>query len=161
MVSEKTLLVHALLLGVFITFVYDLLRIFRRTVPHGRFAVSVEDLAFWTYCGSEVFLLMHRESNGSLRWFTVLGALAGMFFYKKSVSELFVKYVSLLLSKALAFLGRVLRWLCRPLCRAGRGAGRICRRTRGRVGRRIKKVGRAIKLKLTFFIKVFKINLKA
>ncbi|MDE6168338.1 MAG: spore cortex biosynthesis protein YabQ, partial [Acetatifactor sp.] len=47
MASENEFLLHALLMGIFITFVYDLLRIFRRVVPHKAFFVSLEDLAFW------------------------------------------------------------------------------------------------------------------
>ena len=152
---------HSLLMGIFITFVYDLLRIFRRVVPHARLLVSLEDLAFWVYCGAEVFLLMYRESNGTLRWFAVLGALAGMFFYKKMVSPLFVKYTSLLLGKALELLGRILKWLCRPFCFAGRKTGSAARRVGGRLRRRMKKIRRAIKLRLTYFLKVFKMNLKA
>ena len=159
--NETKFLMHSLLMGIFITFVYDLLRIFRRVVPHARLLVSLEDLAFWVYCGAEVFLLMYRESNGTLRWFAVLGALAGMFFYKKIVSPLFVKYTSLLLGKALELLGRILKWLCRPFCFAGRKTGSAARRAGGRLRRRMKKIRRGIKLRLTYFLKVFKMNLKA
>ena len=159
--NENIFLMHSLLMGIFITFVYDLLRIFRRVVPHARLLVSLEDLAFWVYCGAEVFLLMYRESNGTLRWFAVLGALAGMFFYKKIVSPLFVKYTSLLLEKALKLLGRILKWLCRPFCFAGRKTGRAVHRVGGRFRRRMKKIRRGIKLRLTYFLKVFKMNLKA
>ena len=159
--NENIFLMHSMLMGIFITFVYDLLRIFRRVVPHARLFVSLEDLAFWVYCGAEVFLLMYRESNGTLRWFAVLGALAGMFFYKKIVSPLFVKYTSLLLGKALKLLGRILKWLCRPFCFAGRKTGRAVHRVGGRFKRRMKKIRRGIKLRLTYFLKVFKMNLKA
>lgn len=161
MVSENTFLLHSVLMGIFITFVYDLLRIFRRVVPHTFAVVSLEDLVFWVYCGAEVFLLMYRESNGTLRWFAVLGALAGMFFYKKTISPLFVKWVSFLLGKVLKLLGKILKCLCRPFWFAGRKTGSAIRKTRGRLGRRLKKIGRAVKLRLTFFLKVFKINLKA
>lgn len=159
--NENIFLMHSMLMGIFITFVYDLLRIFRRVVPHARLLVSLEDLAFWVYCGAEVFLLMYRESNGTLRWFAVLGALAGMFFYKKIVSPLFVKYTSLLLGKALELLGRILKWLCRPFCFAGRKTGSAARRAGGRLRRRMKKIRRGMKLRLTYFLKVFKMNLKA
>lgn len=159
--NENIFLMHSMLMGIFITFVYDLLRIFRRVVPHARLLVSLEDLAFWVYCGAEVFLLMYRESNGTLRWFAVLGALAGMFFYKKMVSPLFVKYTSLLLGKALELLGRILKWLCRPFCFAGRKTGSAARRAGGRLRRRMKKIRRGMKLRLTYFLKVFKMNLKA
>lgn len=152
---------HSLFMGIFIVFLYDLLRIFRRVVPHAHFLISAEDLAFWVYCGAQVFLLMYRESNGTLRWFAVLGALTGMLAYKKTVSPLFVKYTSLLLCRTLSRAGRILAWLCRPFGFAGRKAGGAFRKTGGRIRRRIKKICRSVKLRLTFLLKVFKMNLKA
>lgn len=153
MANENEFLLHALMMGIFITFVYDVIRIFRRVIPHNFFFVSLEDLGFWIYCGGSVFLLMYHESNGELRWFAVLGAVVGMLLYKKLFSPLFVKYVSLILSKALAGLGKILGWLLRPLKillqKAGRGIGRISRRMK-----------KAIKMRLTYLLKTLKIGLK-
>lgn len=160
MVSEGVFLLHSLLMGIFITFVYDLLRVFRRVVPHGSFLVSLEDLCFWVYCGTEVFLLMYYESNGTMRWFSVIGAMTGIFLYKKLVSPLFVKYVSLALSKALQALFRVLRWLCGPLRFLGKKAGRAWRRAGGGMRRRTGRLKRAIKNRLTRSVKMFRINMK-
>lgn len=161
MKSENIFLIHALLMGIFITFVYDLLRIFRRVVPHAALIVSLEDLIFWVYCGGEVFLLMYRESDGSLRWFAVMGALFGMFLYKKLVSGLFVKYVSLFLNKLLEALGKIFRFVCRPFFFVGRKAGRTAHRAGGRIRRLLYRMGRRIKNRLTFFLKMLKMNLKA
>lgn len=148
---------HALLMGIFITFVYDVIRIFRRVIPHNSFFVSLEDMGFWIYCGGSVFLLMYHESNGELRWFAVLGAVVGMLLYKKLFSPLFVKYVSLILSKVLAGVRKIIRWLLRPwgilLKKAGAGISCISRR----IFRRIKK---AVKIRLTYLLKMFKISLK-
>lgn len=147
-------------MGIFITFVYDLLRIFRRVIPHAAFFVSLEDLAFWVYCGAEVFLLMYHESDGSLRWFAVMGAAAGMFLYKKLVSGLFVKYVSLGLGKLLKILGKILKFLCRPFGFVGRKAGKTARRAGGRAYRLLHRIKRAVKNRLTIFLKLLKIGLK-
>ena len=114
MANENEFLLHALLMGIFITFVYDILRIFRRVISHNAFFVSLEDLGFWIYCGAEVFLLMYHESNGMLRWFAVLGALVGMMLYKKLMSPFLVKYVSLLLSKMMKIIGKILHLVFRP-----------------------------------------------
>lgn len=152
MENENIFLLYALILGIFITFVYDLLRIFRRVAPHNRFWVSVEDLGFWGFCAAEVFLLMYRESNGTLRWFAVLGALGGMFLYKKTVSNLLVKYVSLALNKLLSLLFKLFRFLTRPFRAAGRAVGK----TAGRVGRRRKALAAKLKNKLTGFLKMLK-----
>lgn len=160
MVSENEFLLHSLCMGVFILFLYDCLRILRRVLPHARFVVPLEDFAFWVYCGAQVFLLMYHESNGTLRWFAVLGALAGMFFYRKWISPLFVKYISFLLSRILCLAGKLLKWLLKPFCFAGRKTGRALGKARGHFRCKMKKAGRAIKRRLTFFLKLFKMNLK-
>lgn len=110
MEQENLFLLHALRMGIFISFLYDILRVYRRLFPHGLFWVSVEDLVFWIYCSAEVFFLMHREGDGNLRWFAVLGAMLGMGVYVKLVSPLFVKY-------SLMVLGPVVRFF-RKLCGA-------------------------------------------
>ena len=114
MVDENVFLVHAFFMGIYITFVYDLLRILRRVVPHNHFAVSVEDLGFWVYCAGKVFLLMHHESDGTLRWFAVLGALVGMLLYRKTAGALFVKYMSLILITIRDLLKKICKIFCRP-----------------------------------------------
>lgn len=148
-------------MGIFITFVYDLLRIFRRVVPHAALFVSLEDLLFWAYCGAEVFLLMYRESDGSLRWFAVMGALFGMFLYKKLISGLFVKYVSLVLNKLLEILKKIAGFMCRPFCFVGRKAGKGVRKAGGKGRRLLRRMRRGIKNRLTIFLKKFKMSLKA
>lgn len=158
--GENIFLLHAFLLGIFITFIYDILRIFRRVIPHKSFFVSLEDMVFWIYCGGEVFLMMYHESDGTLRWFAVGGALFGMFLYKKILSQLFVKYVSLVLSKVLGAVGKVLAWLCRPLRAAGRKTGKAFRKMGGKGRRLLARGRRAAKNRLTIFLKLFKMSVK-
>lgn len=160
MISESRFLLHALLMGIFISFVYDLLRILRRVIPHNWFFVSLEDLGFWIYCGAEVFLLMYYESNGSLRWFAVLGALGGMLVYRKLVSGFLVKYASLLLSRLLRILGKVFRFLLSPFVSLGRKAERGTKRAGGQLARIAGRIRKRIKNKLTCFRKLFKMSLK-
>ncbi len=128
MAEETLFMLYALLMGIFITFVYDLLRILRRVIPHNIFWISVEDLVFWGFSAVEVFLLMYHVSNGTLRWFAVLGALLGMFLYTKTLSRFLVKYISLLLGKLFKMIGRVLGLLFRPVKLAASAA----RRTAGK-----------------------------
>ena len=161
MAGENEFLLHALFMGIFITFIYDLLRIFRKVVPHRGFFVSAEDLLFWIYCAEEVFLLMYHESDGTLRWFAVLGALTGMFLYRKLVSPFFVKYVSMALNSMLKLLGRVLRFLSKPLKILCRRTGTAMGRAGRKVGRRLRQLRRILKNKLTYFLKKLKMTIKA
>lgn len=159
MAAENEFLLHALLMGIFITFIYDILRILRRAIPHGNFLVSLEDFVFWIYCAAKVFLLMYHESNGSLRWFAVFGALSGMFLYKKLVSPRFVKYVSLGLCKVLEVLGRLFHFLFKPFRAVRTKARNTAQRTGNRLCRVLRGMRRRTKKKLTFFLKVLKMTL--
>lgn len=115
MSGDSVFLLHALFTGVLITFVYDGFIILRRVIPHKSFVESLEDLIFWIFCAIYVFLWLYRESNGTLRWFAVAGALAGMILYKKTLSGIWVKGVTWLLSKVVWALGRILVFLCQPI----------------------------------------------
>ena len=159
MASENEFLLHALLMGIFITFIYDILRIFRRVIPHGKFAVSVEDLFFWIYCAARVFLLMHHESNGTLRWFAVFGALVGMLLYKKLFSGFFVKWVSFGLHKVVQFLVKIVSIIFYPFRTAGRKAAGAAKKAKKSVWGKGGRLCRLLKKKLTFFLKVLKMNL--
>ncbi len=109
MENENLILLHSAIMGVYMAFLYDNIRIFRRVVPHNTFFISLEDIAFWMYLAAEVFLMMYRESNGVLRWFAVLGATTGIFVYKKLFGRYYVHYVALLLRKILQRLKRIFK----------------------------------------------------
>ena len=96
MVNENLFLMHSAILGVYLAFIYDNIRIFRRIFPHNTIAVSLEDIVFWCYLTVKVFLLMYYESNGLLRWFAVVGAAAGIFLYKSLIGRFYVHYISLM-----------------------------------------------------------------
>lgn len=138
MEQENLFLLHAMRMGVVISFLYDILRIYRRLFPHGLFWVSVEDLIFWIYCSAEVFFLMHREGNGNLRWFAVMGAMLGMGIYVKLVSPLFVKY-------SLMILGPIVRFF---------------RKQREAALRKVRNARHFLKKKLTFLLRTIKMKIR-
>ena len=156
MASENEFLLHALLMGIFITFVYDILRILRRVIPHRAFVVSIEDRGCWLYCAEKVCLMMYHESDGNLRWFAVMGALAGMVLYKKLISPWFVKYVSMGLEKVLGILIKVVSFLFKPFRIAGARTRAVAGAAGNRCGRLLHGGMRRMKKKLTFFLKVLK-----
>lgn len=115
MSDENLFLVYAVYTGVYITFLYDLIRIGRRVFRHNNFLVSLEDLVFWVYVSAKFFLLMYRYGNGLIRWYAVFGAIVGMLIYKKAVSRYFVKYTSLFFLKIKGFLLGILEKVLRPV----------------------------------------------
>ena len=158
--SENQFLLHAFFLGIRMTLLYDLLRILRRHFAHSLFVISVEDFTFWCFCGGEVFLLMYRESNGTLRWFAVLGALTGMLLYKKTLGEPFVKYVSLALKKLLQMLKRLFLIVSAPVRYC---VGKIqCKAVENsvKIKRNCGKMRNFVKNRLTVLARMLKIILK-
>ncbi len=109
--EENLFLLYSIGMGIFITFVYDLLRILRRVIRHNNFFVSLEDFLFWVFCALAVFALMYSMGNGNLRWFAVFGALGGMFVYLKTVSPLFVRVAAGFFKKVVGIVLRFCRFL--------------------------------------------------
>lgn len=154
-ISENLFLLYSFVFGIGITFVYDVFRIFRKLCPHKRFVISVEDILFWIFCALSVFYLMHTQSNGTLRWFAVLGAMAGMLLYKKTVSDFLVKWISAGLLQVLKgiykivyILGTPFRFLLKKWKKTGMHVKDGTKRLKGHVKKR-----------LTAFIKLLKIAL--
>lgn len=154
-ISENLFLLYSLGMGVFITFVYDILRIWRRICAHNNFFISLEDIVFWIFCAISVFYLMHTQSNGTLRWFAVLGALTGMLLYKKTVSPFFVKWVSFILKTVLKFLQKILKVIGRPFS----FIAKKCKKTGVHVKNGSKRTAGFLKKRLTAFIKMLKMIL--
>lgn len=85
--------------GACITFVYDLLRIFRRAVRHGNVWIGVEDALFWIWAAFWIFSVLYRENDGSFRSYTLLSMAAGMIVYNRTVSGIFVNIMGKIFRK--------------------------------------------------------------
>lgn len=155
MTGDSVFLLHALFMGVFITFVYDGLIILRKVVPHKALVESLEDLLFWIFCAVYVFVWMYRESNGTLRWFAIAGALAGMIIYKKTISGLLIKGAVWLLSHILHMLSKVFTFVWTPF----RLLGRKWKMTWGMLSHRRRKMQGNLKIWLKSYLKALKIRL--
>ena len=89
-------------------FAYDVLRLFRRLVRHGRFAVDIEDILYWTICFLLSFTLLYYGNNGVIRFAAVFGAAIGMLLYAVTVGRFFVKVSYWLIDKTVGSLIRLI-----------------------------------------------------
>lgn len=112
---EIRFLIYSVVLGIFITFVYDNIRVLRRVIRHNTFFVSVEDLFFWIGVALSIFLLQHRENEGMFRWFSVAGAFLGMISYRGTLSRFYIKNMTILLRKVLKATYIFFSWLLSPI----------------------------------------------
>lgn len=75
---------------------YDVLRIFRRIVPHSKGIVNSEDILFWVGASVFIFQVIYRLNDGNIRGFGILCMVVGMLLY-----QFFAKIVKKGLKKAL------------------------------------------------------------
>ncbi len=153
--QEITFFIHSAFMGLIITFAYDWIRMLRRLFKHGKVFMSVEDLLFWLICGIGVFYMLYRENDGTLRWFAVLGAAMGMFFYKIVIRDVFVNVMSTFIHKIMWFLSRVLQIVLKPLkCLIFAGKTFVLH-----IKKKLKKCKEFIKKRLTVCIKTIRMVL--
>lgn len=154
-IGEVTFLVHSILLGIVITFVYDGFLILRRLIRHNLLLISLEDMIFWIACAIGVFYMLYEENNGILRWFAVFGATIGMIVYKKTISTLIVNVMSTIIRYIFKILFKILRLVIRPISFVEKKIGSFL----GKIRRKSVRIGKYVKNKLTGRLKLLKITL--
>ena len=154
-IQEVTFFLHSVIMGVVITFVYDWFLILRRLIKHNIFWISFEDFFFWAACGLGVFYMLYRENNCVLRWFTVLGAMIGMIFYKLLISSIFIHIMSTCIYKIMWFIFRIIQIIVKPL----KLLFYLLKKFAIFLKNKLRKCQNFIKNKLTGFIKTLKMVL--
>lgn len=114
-IAEETVtFLQACLLGVGLAFLYDILRLFRFTVPCHTVFVFLQDiiyLAFVTLCTFCFILSFH---DGKLRIFILLGEMMGAVVYFFTLSLLFMKVCKKIILWMKRFLKRLIRLVLSP-----------------------------------------------
>ncbi len=75
--KELFIFLQAILAGNMIYLAYSVIRVIRRLWKHNLFFVSFEDLLFWIATGVYLFIKMYQTSDGSIRWYFVIGVMLG------------------------------------------------------------------------------------
>lgn len=154
-IQEVTFFLHSIVMGIVITFVYDWFLILRKLIRHNLFWLSFEDFLFWTACGLGVFYMLYRENNGILRWFTVLGAMLGMIFYKLVISKPFIHIMSTIIYKIMWFIFHIIQIIVKPL----KWLFFAIKKSAISLKKKLRKCQNFIKNKLTRLLKTLKIIL--
>ena len=89
--QESKILLYASALGAEVALAYDFLRAIRRVFKPKKIGIAFMDLGFWVFTGYRTFYMMHTYSNGTLRWFAILGILVVFSIYMYSVSKFVLK----------------------------------------------------------------------
>ena len=78
--EEMMVFLIAVVSGAIVRLVYQCIRCFRRIIVHDLAAVSAEDMIFWLGSAVYMFVQIYHTSDGSIRWYFVLGVALGTIF---------------------------------------------------------------------------------
>ncbi len=92
--KELSIFLQAVLAGNLIYLVYAVLRIVRRIVRHNLFFISLEDLIFWIGTGIYLFVKILQTSNGSIRWYFMVGVILGGLITHGIIMKIEKKYIA-------------------------------------------------------------------
>ena len=109
--KELSVFLHAILAGNLVCLVYYFLRILRRIIKHNLLAISLEDIIFWIWTGIHLFIQIYRTSDGSIRWYFVVGVLCGgifTYFFEKNREKRLIFANALTVAFILSSLGWIL-----------------------------------------------------
>jgi len=126
MPAQAWLFLSTILVGACIGLFFDVLRIFRKTVPHSNIAVQIEDLLFWLTVTIAVFYFMLLRNFGEIRLFSIIGIALGLALYFAILSQWVLKvsvgvinYIKKVILSALMIIFTPFRlffgWLIRPI----------------------------------------------
>lgn len=86
--GQGGLFLCCLLLGGGMGLVYDGMRLVRRILPHGVWAVQIEDGLYWAAVALGVFEVLLKENHGEVRFFLLVAVFGGMGLYGTLASPL-------------------------------------------------------------------------
>ena len=76
--EEMMVFLAAVAAGGIVRLVYQCIRCFRRIVSHTLAAIGVEDMIFWLGSAVYMFVQIYHTSDGSIRWYFLLGVVLGV-----------------------------------------------------------------------------------
>lgn len=78
--KEFITFVVAVISGMNARLIYRCLECIREIFKHSLIVTGIEDVLFWLGIALYFFVQIYQTSNGSIRWYFVLGIVAGVFF---------------------------------------------------------------------------------
>lgn len=81
------------LFGIPLGILFDIFRVFRSIIPHGKIAVALEDLLFFGIYGIFLMCFTVTEARSEFRFFYSLGNLLGFVLYYITVGSAIIKII--------------------------------------------------------------------
>ena len=93
-----------IILGIIISFIFDIFRILRKKFKTSNFITYIEDILFWILTGILILYSIWFFNNGEIRIFIFLGIIVGILLYIFTLSNIIVKIFSTIFSYIIRIL---------------------------------------------------------
>lgn len=103
-ITEAEFMLQAMFLGMILFLLYEIIKISREVIPHGKLSMGIEDVFYWITNTYLIFKLLFRYNYGIIRWFVILGVSIGMLICKLTLGAWFVRYISGFLKKLMGIV---------------------------------------------------------
>lgn len=130
----------ALGVGLGLSLLYDVFRLFRLLWPPSKLLLFFEDVLYWVLSAVSVFCFLLVRCDGSIRFFAMLGLLLGWLVCHLTIS----RWIYRLSKRLVRVLHKIARWIrrhiFRPITRLIRGIFRVLARLLEKLCNILKKV---------------------
>jgi len=112
-VGEVYIFLYAVVGGLIIAFLYDVLRIKRRAIKTGAIIVSLEDIIYWFVAAVFLFITVYKSNSGEMRGYIFIGNVIGVILYESLFSKIIIASSVMIINtikKVLLFLWRILSY---------------------------------------------------
>lgn len=86
--GELIIFLVSVVTGAMLRLIYRSISCFRQIIKHSLLAVGIEDMVFWIGAALYVFVQIYYTSDGSVRWYFVLGVVFGVAFCSAILNSL-------------------------------------------------------------------------
>jgi len=89
-VDQVYTFLYAILGGAVVAFLYDVLRIKRRTIKTSVIIVGLEDILYWLTAAVFLFCVVFKSNSGEMRGYIFIGNVIGVIFYESLFSKMII-----------------------------------------------------------------------
>lgn len=115
-VNAQTLLfIRAIEIGILLGMFYDLIRIFRKIIPHVNWLVQIEDILYWLFCTFVAFSIFYVHNFADIRFFVFIGMILGGIFYLCTFSIVFMKIAAWFIELMRRIITYIIKLLLIPI----------------------------------------------
>lgn len=116
LVSDQLyIFIWAIIFGGLLGFFYDIIRVFRRILPHEKLAIGVEDIIFWFIAAIIIFGYIFNTNDGVMRGFIFIGLSLGVIIYMLLFSRIFVEFTAKTIRIVLKKIRTIFTWMFKPI----------------------------------------------